>query len=115
MSDHTELPANNLRRLILDNLPNLECKIIELSGQRFELREPTLEQFADIHTEMENEDDYRASVSALMIMTHDPDTGKRVFEETDRQIILSSPIGSAPAQLVREVQKYIGELAEKKL
>lgn len=84
-----------------------DCQILEVDGQKFELRAPTMRKIRE-WSALEGE----ASVSDIVIgQVFNPDTGEPVFDESSRKMIEDLPVSSP----VKDMAEIIGELANKDL
>lgn len=82
------MSRNDIRTAILNAKP--KKKVIELFGQKIELRQPKV---GDILTIQDSADNLDRFFSVMLNYCYVPGTDEKVFEEADRDSLASVPFG----------------------
>jgi hypothetical protein len=96
---------DKLRALTLGSSKKFERKLVEIDGEFFEVRQPTLKERGLFRKKAmkisQNEngesvtdfDIFAFQIEAVLTLTLVPDSDEKVFEETDREAFESCPCG----------------------
>ena len=79
-----------LRGKLLGSAPKAERKLITLFGHEIELRQPTLQAILEAQ---DIEEETERSVHMIIEYSYVPGTAERLFESTDKDVILQWPFG----------------------
>jgi hypothetical protein len=96
-----------LRNAVLGAKPNFKTSVVEVDGQKYEIRQPTNKQRSVImkSSRVENSkgekeaDDLMLTLNAIIALTYVPDTEEKVFEPTDYDMLSSLPAGGITDKL----------------
>lgn len=96
------MPANRdeLRKALLAAKAQ-KSEVIELFGQQVEIKQPTIREVLDLNVE----DNKEAIVRVLINHCYVPGTNEKVFEEGDREDILSWPVGDWLKRVTEAVER----------
>lgn len=87
----------NLRDNLFSKAINLDKRIIEINGDKFEIRQPTIAQRNEITNRCRQGDNFDGlayQIWGVIMFTYDPETNARVFEDTDYEQLANMPTGS---------------------
>ena len=106
------MSKQKLRALTLGRKKTFEKRIIEIEGEKFEMRQPTIGQRGEIRNksmkvgmhdgEETTFDMFGFLICAVVELTHDPETGERVFSDEDYEELQSLPAGGWFDKLTKE-------------
>ena len=96
--------SNDLRNAILGNTKP-KSEVIEFFGQMVELIQPSLREALAYQS---NEDRAGAVADVIIRYCFVPNTKDRVFEETDRDLLLSMPFGSDVSVINKAIARLTG-------
>lgn len=102
----SETPKNADRDSLRTDLfkrKKFKSKTVDLFGTTIELRQPSIGQISEMD---ETTDTQTALVKTLVQYAYVPGTDTRVFEDADKDVILSWPVGP----WVRDLNEAIAEL-----
>lgn len=86
----------DLRRKLLGKKQNVKKTSVEWEGETLEVRQPTVASRREIFNKSKKDgevDGTDLTVWSVIYNVYDPETGKRVFEETDFDTLLDQPSG----------------------
>ena len=88
-------------RSILLSTKDRKSEIVRLFNADVEIRQPTIREILDMNTE----DTKEAIVNVLIKHCYVPGTDEHVFEEADREMILSWPVGTWLQNITEAVER----------
>ena len=98
---------DSLRASIFSTKP-IKKEIIKLFDTEVEIRQPTIKDVL----EMDTSDNTEAVVGVLIRYCYVPGTDDRVFEEADRDNILSWPVGDWLQNVTKSIERLTGVTVE---
>jgi hypothetical protein len=99
------MARKTLRDLTIGRKVQFATEIVEIDGTKFEVRSPSIKQREDImnaagiHASASGKErDDKISAASMQVLTiiymvYDPETGEKVFDLADRDVLLEQPIG----------------------
>lgn len=106
---------DELRAKLLGSKVKPKFELIQLFGSEIELRQPS---FGDLMKVRDIDDIATRAVEMIIQYAYVPGTSERVFEDTDRNVILGWPFGEDLVRVNTAIAKLTGvdiELAEDEL
>lgn len=101
---------DELRGKIFSNIKKrFRRKKVEFAGVELEIRQPSVKDMLNLRNANEGGDDLQAAM-VTMIVNHCyiPDTDERVFEEADREQLLSMPFDKGFADINNAIAEMTG-------
>ncbi len=99
------LTRDQMRAVLLGDPAKPESEDIEIFGIKVEFRQPTFGAMMDARTIA---DDKTRTVEMIVAYAFVPGTNERVFEDTDRDTILSWPFSSDIVEIQRVIARLTG-------
>jgi len=113
------MSKSKLRALTLGKKKSFEKRIVEIEGEKFEIRQPTIGQRGEIRNksmkiDTSNEEDKKEAVQfdmfsfmicAVVELTYVPETNERVFSDEDYDELKSLPAGGWFDKLTKEASE----------
>ena len=87
----------DLRNNLFSQAIALDKRLIEINGEKYEIRQPTIAQRNEITSRCRQGDNFDGlayQVWGVIMFTYNPDTNERVFEDTDYEQLANMPTGS---------------------
>ena len=100
-----EVSRQSIRDALLGNVPLAKTEAITIYGIDIELRQPTLGAILDAQDEADTK---ARSADMIIRFACVPGTDERVFEDTDRAMILNWPFGDDMMKLQTAITKLSG-------
>lgn len=102
---------NDLRSSILSKKQQLNKKIVEWEGSKFEVRQPSVKARNDLYRKCLDEDGNMDMTAFLVwgaiLHTYVPDSEEKVFEDTDYDVLAEMPAGGFLDALSEAVSEVI--------
>ncbi len=88
----------DLRNNLFSQAIALDKRLIEINGEKYEIRQPTIAQRNEITIRCQQGDHIIDGLAyqlwGVIMFTYNPDTNERVFEDTDYEQLANMPTGS---------------------
>lgn len=105
-----KLTRDEMRAQLLGNVPRGKSELVTLFGVEVEFRQPTLGAILNASKEV---DETSRTLDMFINYAYVPGTNEKVFEDTDKEVILGWPFGEDLQEVQKAVLRLTGvDLAE---